>query len=275
MRNLPLWVVVPCCRPEQLPWIFENFDRQVYQDKRLLIVENGPAVGACERYSRKPHYVISSENHVARARNDGIYFVRDHGGGWICMWDDDDWYGPAYLSEVELMIRSGVADVYGKVRNFIGFQEHGLYLFNERNANGYTNHVHGPTIVFRSEDARTYPIVSTAEDVLWCLGMADMGARIWAGTINHYMYLRRRPEDHSWKASPERMMALSQFNDYYYWFGEIDTDLVTGKKPWKYFVKDQGNRRFPRPIRTDEKLYPCKELPPSGNFADVRIGEVL
>jgi glycosyltransferase involved in cell wall biosynthesis len=259
-----LWVVVPCYREQQLHWVLDNFARQEYANKKLCIVENGEAIGGCYRLGLHADMVVTSREHVSHARNEGMYAVRDrHDDGWVCMWDDDDWYASAYLTEIAVLIEEDKAEVYGKHRHFVAFPNNGLYLFNERNQNKYVEFVHGPTLTFRPEEAVLFHVQREAEEIRWCADMRKLGARVWASSVHNMLYLRyTMGHQHAWNAEDGLVLMASKQNDYYYWLGDTDLDVITGKVPWQSRVLRQEGERTPPPLQLEGPLTKVPVLPP-------------
>lgn len=258
-----IWVVVPCYREQQLLWVVGLFTAQTYPNRKLCVVENGDAIGACRRLSIPADLVVTSRQHVSHARNEGMYAIREQpGDGWISMWDDDDWYGPGYLEEVADLIWGETAEVYGKHRHFVAMPDRGLLLFNERNQNKYTEYVHGPTLVFRADDGVNFRVQKEAEEVRWCNDMRRLGARVWASSIHHLLYLRySAAHGHAWVARPDNVVSASKRNDYYYSLGAVDTAVVTGDVPWRTRVVRTDGRRVSAPIAFPGKSASVRILP--------------
>lgn len=266
MQNPLMYVVVPCHRPSQLQWVFDRYDQQTYGNRKLCIVENGDAVGACKRLGFTPDLVVTSRPHVSHARNEGMYAIRDLGiDCWLSMWDDDDWYGSEYLEEMASLAASDKANVYGKQRHFVAFPDHGMYLFNEVNQNKYTDSVHGPTLVFRPEEGIVFKVQREAEEIRWCYEMSRLGARIWSASIKHLLYLRYdQGHEHAWKAPSGTVVSASRKNDFFYWLGDVDLDVVTGSVDWKTRVMAQEGARVPPPFTWKGDVVKMPVLPVPG-----------
>ena len=97
-------VVVAFSRPQNRERVLENFRRQRYRNKRLIVVENGAAVG---QWWPAEVGAITTARGPSPARNAGLAWVRENGGGPVSFWDDDDYYGPGYLDEVAALLRPG------------------------------------------------------------------------------------------------------------------------------------------------------------------------
>ena len=231
--------------------VADMFRAQHYPNKRLVIVENGDAIGATREAGVVPHMVTTSEPHVSHARNAGIDLVRDLGGEWTAQWDDDDYYGPHYLSELAFSIVNECGDLLGKRRHFVAFRDHGLYLFNAINQNKRAHYLHGPTLCFNAQrypDVR-YSIVEEGEDLLFCDAMQRRGAFIYGQSIHHFCYTRGHHVDHTFKGSPEFVARISKGNDFVYWLGHrVPAQVIDGTQDWRRFVLERQGDRTESPI---------------------------
>lgn len=232
-----IWVVVPFSRPENYLRVMENFHRQRFIGKRLLVVENGAAVGAF--HSPSVALVIQSREHQSVAKNEALAFIRKHGGGYFAIMDDDDWYGPGYLDEI-----AGYAKAYdalGKQWHFVSLGEGlgdsapQLLCCNRRYADlDPATWFTGGTISGWSETAEDFRVMPDSEDITWCEGMRDKGARLRALSIYHYLYRRSYVgASHTWRRDRGRFVAGLQRQDTLEFpltkEGGIDLGLVTGE----------------------------------------------
>ncbi len=72
-------VIVPLSRPLMIDNVRDNFERQRYQNKRLVIVQNGPGLCACQRAGFQPDVLIDiSKAHQSTAKN-SAGFVAPYG----------------------------------------------------------------------------------------------------------------------------------------------------------------------------------------------------
>lgn len=104
-------VVVAFSRPENWERVLENFARQRHREKHLVVVANGRARDTFAPELPGGSVVIGSGASPALARNAGLAWVREHGGGPVTFWDDDDYYGKNYLAEVAADITRGAVTV--------------------------------------------------------------------------------------------------------------------------------------------------------------------
>lgn len=144
-----IYAVCPFSRPEFLGNVIENFERQTCSEKRLILVENGDAIGACEAQGFVPDILLTSQRHQSHAKNAGLDWITSNGGGWFSTFDDDDYYGPKYLEEVLECSEKG--DIVGKSNHFVvGIDGH-LRYFDLGIASQYGLEAHGATLSARAE----------------------------------------------------------------------------------------------------------------------------
>jgi len=106
-------VVALLSRPRFLLDVLANFERQTHPDKLLVIVENGPGLGACRALGGGGYSVTTSEPDRSCARNVGIEHLRELGIEHFAFFEDDDVYLPGYLAEH--WANRERADILGKI----------------------------------------------------------------------------------------------------------------------------------------------------------------
>lgn len=215
-RPLPLrdaetdlvWVIVPFSRPENLEQVLANFQRQKFPFKRLVLVENGRAQGAARELannwrSKSSLLVLTSEPHQSVAKNTALAEIKKRGGGFCVTMDDDDWYGPQYLTEA-----CGYAktyDIIGKNRHFMSVDGN-LWLCGREHANRPTAWLTGGTIACWAETAPEYPMgIGWGEDAIFCQYALKRGMTVFGTDLYHYLYRRESKQDHAWRISHEKL----------------------------------------------------------------------
>lgn len=238
-----VWVVVPFAREANLPLVVANFERQVFTDMKLVIVENGPAVGACARAGIKPDILLTSDAHQSDAKNTALAEIRRRGGGFWTTFDDDDWYGRYHVQEIANHAHR--ANVVGRGEHFVRLSD-GLYLFRREYANRYANSVAGPTISAWTEDTIEFRRFTPGDTPDWCERMRAAGASFWNCDYRHFVYSRHSGK-HAWSASDVEVRCA--YGDALF-FGDVPNDVS----------EHAANpiRSVPRP--TSEEVY---------NFLDV------
>ena len=175
-------VIVPFSRPQFFDNVVENFQRQTYPDKKLIVVENGEGIGYFQDLGC---IVLTSGRHHALAKNEAINWMKRHDGGWWVTMDDDDYYGPHYLAEVAE--NTSKADVLGKRDRFFSDTK-SLFLMERRERIDSVGLL-GATLAARSEDSCELK-KETHDDMLFVDDMAAQGAKIRATSKFHFIHYR-------------------------------------------------------------------------------------
>ncbi len=220
-------VIVPINRRADIKNVLINFKRQEFAGKRLLVVENGEAVGACASIGLEPDTLLQSEENVSVARNTALDHIRKNGGGFVSMWDSDDYYGPGYLDEVAGLV--GTAEVIGKSRHFVKY-DNLLYLFLWKLPGRFVQWANGPTLSFQADEIPHYPIQDgAAEEVVWQKYITTRGGKIYNSSIYHHCYYRVSDASHKhlWKITLKQMVTLTGTPVF---IGMPDYDLINGLK---------------------------------------------
>lgn len=193
-------VIVPFSRKLFFKNVIENFKRQKLQNKRLIIIENGDGVGVFKNCTL-PYKVLSSGQHHALAKNEGIRWLRNNGGGWWTTMDDDDYYGPNYLLEIDE--NKHKADVIGKFSRFMtdGYR---LICLRGLYENDYSCGALGPTITARAEDCCEFKEL-VHDDSAFVSDMMKVGAKIYNTSIYNFAHYRLNHK-HMWTATIDNII---------------------------------------------------------------------
>jgi hypothetical protein len=222
------WVIVPFSRPENLNTVLCNFNRQKFPFKKLVLVENGRALGASKGFYalEKSALILTSEAHQSVAKNTAIAEIRKRGGGFCVTMDDDDWYGPQYLDEA-----CGYAktyDVIGKSRHFVSMDGN-LWLCSRETANRPAGWLTGGTIACWAENAPEYPVSKWGEDALFCMLALKLGMTAFGTDIYHYLYRRSAKQQHAWVITPQRLRE-HESERCAFDLGHEDLRIVSGER---------------------------------------------
>ncbi len=207
MKAKEAWVIVPFSRPQYLDNVIANFTRQTFQNKKLIIIENGKAIGTCKERNFEPDVLLTSGPHQSLAKNEGIDYIRKHGGGWFFTNDDDDFYHGGYVEEQ--VSASDKAEIVGKADFFVKMANGNLRLFTGIGSNEYVNFIHGPTICTWTELDCEFPMVEKiGEDCQMVERLIGQGARVWATSKYNFMYTRSSDPNHNtWEISDASLTA--------------------------------------------------------------------
>lgn len=238
MKAKEAWVIVPFSRPLDFNNTISNFIRQNFLNKKLIIVENGKAIGCCKSYNFEPDVLLTSGPHQSLAKNEAINYIRKNSSnGYFICHDSDDYYGGNYISE--MVEASDKAELVGKSDIFIKMASGNLRLFQGLGSNEYVFFIHGPTICSWAELNCEFPMVEKiGEDCRMVERMISNGAKVWATSKYNFMYVRNPDPNHNtWAISDEELttsLAMGAGRDERASikdFGPVDLDIVNGIMP--------------------------------------------
>lgn len=167
------WPLVTCIMPTCdrrafMPLALENFRRQDYPNKELVIVDDGgDAIGDLVIGRPDVRYIrLATRTTIGGKRN---LACRQPRGQIIAHWDDDDWYAPDRLRYQVAPILAGEADLTGLVSDYVLELPSGDFwtTLPHLHRRMFVGDVHGGTLVYRSsllESGIRYPETNLAED---------------------------------------------------------------------------------------------------------------
>ena len=212
-------VVVSTNRPDRVDDVLAAVASQVDVELELLVLTHGFSPDPAELHARAGSLGVESLQLLTAEPGVPLgeclnLLVRASSGDVVAKMDDDDLYGPRYLSDqLHAMDYSG-ADVVGK-------QAHYMYLkgldatilrFPERE-HRYTDFVAGPTIMARRELAIgiPFPATSRGEDTAFLRNAAAAGATLYAADRFNFVQVRNDSGiAHTWDVTSSELLANSR-----------------------------------------------------------------
>jgi len=225
------WVIVPCSRPQNLERVLANFTRQKFPFKKLVVVLNGEARSLTPmqqlRLDNHQALVLTSDHHQSAAKNTALYEIKKRGGGFTVVMDDDDWYGPQYLTEAVGYART--YDIIGKRRHFVHVLGD-LWLCTRELRLQEGGWLTGGTIACWAENCPDYSVKHDfGEDAAFCQAAVARGMTIFSTDVYQYLYYRGWSQAHTWKMSPQQLRHYESARSALD-LGPCDLSLVTGEK---------------------------------------------
>ena len=199
-------VVISTCRPRNVTHALENFARQSYQEKELLLVLNNSSfdIDAIRAHARAcPNvHVLQMEGQptLGACLNRA---VREASGAYIAKMDDDDHYGERYISDMMLAAAYSDAEILGKGAYFAYLEgPNEMALREVRADHQYTDMVAGASLTVRREvlERVTFQNRSRGEDTAFLMEAVQAGCRVYSADRFNYVSVRRaNPAKHTWK----------------------------------------------------------------------------
>ncbi|NHM31116.1 glycosyltransferase family 2 protein [Neobacillus terrae] len=220
--------IITCTiRRRQLENIFNNYNRQICENKELIIILNkaNMSLNRWKRIARKHNNVFVyklPDLTLGACLNFGIEKAKHPN---IAKFDDDDYYSPKYLTQALDALANTEASVVGKMSVSTYFQGRELLAIRKpNNENCYLQgvginapHLGGGTLVWKKS---LYPDVgfpnkNLGEDVFFQVNCEQKGYKIYSTDSNYYVSIRQRDKrKHTWKSSDKRVLKESEVVAY-------------------------------------------------------------
>ena len=197
-------VLMPTMRPENVARCLENFSKQTYAQKELVLILNNAEfdLDAVRRHAGAIPNVqvlhVEDPTTLGECLNMGVEAAS---GDYVAKMDDDDLYGERYLSDAVLAALFSDAEVVGKGAFFTYFEESDtLALAEVTRDHTFSYFVTGGTLLIRTDAARTNPFdtVSVREDTNFLHAAVQAGCRIYSADRYNFVRVRGRSlSDHA------------------------------------------------------------------------------
>lgn len=215
--------------------ILDNYDRQIWPVKELIIIINNNQIDIME-WKKKAKavrnvsiYRIDEKKNLGKCLN---YAVTKSKYNYIAKFDDDDYYGKKYLRGLMQIFNYYDADVVGKKSFYIYFEKSNLLTlkFHEVN-NRRVTHLAGSTLIINKKVFNEIwfsenIIVGTDSD--FCRKCLLKDYKLYSGNRFNYVCVRKaNSNEHTWKIKDEELMIqsilINETNDY---IGYINSQSV-------------------------------------------------
>jgi spore maturation protein CgeB len=196
-------------RPSLIDHIIKQFDEQNHETKELILMieaADEEFESIKEKVNLRPDVKLKrvfSDEILGAIFNKGVDFSS---GNYISKWDDDDLYGPSYLSDSIIPFKYSSASIVGKMEIFMYHEKtDSLYQKYPGQRHKYLQFIHGPTIIAKREvfEKVRFPEKSVGEDSGFLKNALNAGFKIYSGDPYNFVYMRSsdtkkhtyRPED--------------------------------------------------------------------------------
>ena len=208
--------VITCTRrPDSLNNIFENYNRQNQKVKELIIILHDNSMDQNKwgeegnRYEHVRIFKLDEDISLGKCLN---FAAARATFNIIAKFDDDDYYGPKYLSDSIKAFYEVEADVIGKLTSYVYFQkEQILAIRHQGNENSYVKRIDGPSIIFKKSvlSKVRFRDISRGEDNWFCQDCLNRGIKIYSVNRFHHIYMRHpNNEEHTWSIENEKLLKM-------------------------------------------------------------------
>jgi hypothetical protein len=192
-----IWVITPHHRARDQQNIIQNFTHQTYQQKHLLVIENGAAVGTFPRDLDMPYTVLySGIAHPGAARNVALDLIQDAHIPWANM-DADDLYHPDYLGKIAEACYKYPDRLVGQNKHWTKTDSKGIFLFSF-----IEDYVHGATISSMISEYRYPEEGQDGEDWAMVRYHLSLGRQLYHIEPDWYCWVRTgNGEQHTYRGT--------------------------------------------------------------------------
>jgi spore maturation protein CgeB len=202
--------------------VFENFIRQNYTAKELIIILNKNNIDSSSWVERaKAHknisvFSIDETEPLGACLNLGI---KKSNFNYVAKFDDDDYYGPEYLRDSMMAFQYTDADIVGKLTNYVYFTEDKLLAIQHKNReHQYVKYVNGGTLLCKKNVFNKIKFTTDYKvgcDTVFLQDCNINGFKIYSiDRFNYIVGRRANIEDHTWKVSQKEFLKKCEIIEY-------------------------------------------------------------
>lgn len=221
-------IIVCTNRPQFFDNILQNYNRQRYKAKELIIILNHDSMNLqlyqnrVRKHTNVSVYQVPESISLGQSLNAGITRAQFP---LIAKFDDDDYYSPFYLKEQVNGLRRTKSDIVGKhsCLVYLGASKT-LLVRSPKEKNKYVEFIQGGTLLFKREILKKVRFTdrSIGEDVTFLRQCRKRGFKTYATSPYNYVYHRRQnKKSHTWRADDsfylegsKRLAVTENFRSY-------------------------------------------------------------
>lgn len=213
-------VSVICCsnRPDNMDMVFNNYLRQRHLPREMIIILNNNSMNLqswLEKSKLHPDISVFQVNE-ARTLGECLNFAIEKSRfEYIAKFDDDDYYGEAYLASSILALCLKNAGIVGKCSIYVYLEKKGdLLLLSPGNENSFVDTVRGATLLFRKDIWQNirFREQSIGEDTFFLIDCKKNGIAIFSTDRFNYVNIRQDASKHTWQL--DEYEYLNAFNSF-------------------------------------------------------------
>lgn len=227
--------IITCTnRTDYLNNIFENYVRQNYMDKELIVILNSNELDLKKWQKKAEKFNIVKVLQVDEKKSKGECIniaVRKINSDYVAIFDDDDFYSKDYLKDSMTVIKDENIKILGKSTIYIYFKDTKTLavlkkyrennILKDRKENNYVPFVMGGTLIIKKEvfSRVLFSSLNCHEDVRFCKDCIKSGYKIYSSDRFNFVYIRHSfPNKHSWNINNEellkRCVIVAKTDDY-------------------------------------------------------------
>jgi len=201
-------------RPEFLSAALDNVRRQDHPSVRLVLVTNSDAFDRAEVERRAAEFEDAVVLHMPPSASLGECLnaaLATTTGDYFAKFDDDDWYGESYLSDLLLAFGYTDASIVGKRSAYTYLEGRDeTVLRYEGHEFEWTSYVMGSTLLVRRAAVRgiSFRTLPRGTDTQFLKECTEAGLKVFAADrFNYLMHRRAEVQSHTWQIGEKEFLA--------------------------------------------------------------------
>jgi spore maturation protein CgeB len=213
--------LVPTIRPGQIENVFQTLAKQRGVQTELVMLTHGFELPAKRLLELKTIYGMEHTVLLSAPRSLSLgqclnLCAAAAAGEVLTKMDDDDQYGPEYLSDQLFALQFADADIVGKQAHYVHLKHSSANVirFAERE-HRYTDFVMGPTIMAQRQIFLDNPFVhlGQGEDTRFLADATKLGMSVYSADRFNYLQVRGG-SGHTWQISDATILASGSLRFY-------------------------------------------------------------
>jgi len=212
--------IITCTiREESIDNVFNNYQQQTWKDKELIIILNKDSMDIDRWIKKAKKYpnVKVFQLHEKATLGDCLNFgVMNSSHDYIAKFDDDDYYGPEYITSSMEVFKNKNVSIVGKSSYYIYFKNKKALIHVPGTENAISETVAGATLLFRKEIFYyvRFEKVDRAEEYFFIDQCKKEGYQVYSTDPCDFAVIRHDTENHTWKISDEDLMEWGNLIAY-------------------------------------------------------------
>ncbi|WP_066391415.1 glycosyltransferase family 2 protein [Neobacillus mesonae] len=209
-------IVTVTNRQEFIENVFSSYESQIWPEKELIIVLNNDSMNLLEweeyaqKYNQVSIYQLPENVSLGNCLNFG---VKKSKYSYIAKFDDDDYYGPLFLTEAMYTFDKMNADVVGKRTCYMynALTKELRMRFPDRE-HKRASILQGGTIMAKKKvmEKVPFPDKNVGEGLSFTQRCRARGYRIYTTSRYNFAYIRHGDDSHTWNPSSKYFHKTSK-----------------------------------------------------------------
>ncbi|XQY93100.1 glycosyltransferase [Metabacillus sp. HB246100] len=212
-------IITGTIRETFLENVFNNYDQQLWNEKELILILNKDKLNLrswqekAEKYPNVRVFQLHEGATLGECLNYGILKAQYD---YIAKFDDDDYYGPNYLSNSMKVFKNKEISILGKSSYYVYFLNQKALMRIQNKENTFDDSVSGATFIFRKEVFNNVQFQkrTRAEDYYFIEDCKKNGYKIFTTSKDDFVAIRYDIENHTWQITDEDFLTWGEVVTY-------------------------------------------------------------